>query len=177
MWYVLTTYIKKTIFNLSFQHYLHLHASLIGPNAEEVSSVFDKSIDELEHWQKKLIKQLASKAVDEIKARSMTYRHDQWVNMPKQHTNESSILSYSAGEMFQLLVTSLHDLESNLSTVLFNSCLRLIAKKLDDFFIDSMVMNTKFSDGGAAQFRFDITRNLLPLFGQYSRRPGLLFKK
>ncbi|CAO1304372.1 unnamed protein product [Diamesa tonsa] len=157
-------------------HYLHLHASLIGPNAEEVSSVFDKSISELEHWQKKLIKQLASKAVDEIKARSMSYRHDHWVNMPKQNANESSILSYSAGEMFQLLVTSLHDLESDLSTVLFNSCLRLIAKKLDDFFIDSMVMNTKFSDGGSAQFRFDISRNLLPLFGQYSRRPGLLFK-
>lgn len=157
-------------------HYLHLHAALLGPNAEEITSVFDKSINELDHWQNKLIKQLSSKIVDEIKAKSMTYRHDHWVSMPKQNQNESFILSYSAGEMFQLVVSILHDLEAALSTAIFNAVLRRIAKKLDDFFIDSMLMNTKFSEGGAAQFRFDIDRNLLPLFGQYSRRPGLLFK-
>jgi len=155
-------------------HYLHLHAALLGPNADEITSVFDKSIEELEHWQNKMIKQLASKAVDEIKARSMPYRHDTWVTMAR--TNEALILSYSAGDMFQTLMMGLHDLETALSTKIFNSVLRRIAKKLDDFFIDSMIMNTKFSDGGAAQFKFDITRNLLPLFGQYSRRPGVLFK-
>lgn len=157
-------------------HYLHLHAALLGPNAEEITSVFDKSINELDHWQNKLVKQLSSKIVDEIKAKSMPYRHDHWVSMPKQNQNESFVLSYSAGEMFQLVVSILHDLEAALSTAIFNAVLRRIAKKLDDFFIDSMLMNTKFSEGGAAQFRFDIDRNLLPLFGQYSRRPGLLFK-
>ena len=157
-------------------HYLHLHASLLGPNAEEISSVFDKPINELEHWQNKLIKQLSSKIVDEIKAKSMTYRHDNWVSMPKQNSSEAFILSFSAGEMFQVLVAVLHDLEAALSTKIFNAVLRRIAKKLDDFFIDSMIMNTKFSEGGAAQFKFDVDRNLLPLFGQYSRRPGLLFK-
>lgn len=155
-------------------HYLHLHAALLGPNAEEITSVFDKPINELDHWQNKLVKQLSSKIVDEIKAKSMPYRHDHWVS--RQNSSESFILSYSAGEMFQLLVSVLHDLEAALSTQIFNSVLRRIAKKLDDFFIDSMIMNTKFSEGGSTQFRFDIERNLLPLFGQYSRRPGLLFK-
>lgn len=157
-------------------HYLHLHASLLGPNAEEITSVFDKSLDEFDHWQKKLEKQLSSKIVDEAKAKSMLYRRDNWVSMPRQNPNETFALSYSAGEMFQLLVSMLHELEAALSTKIFNSVLRKIAKKLDDFFIDSMIMNTKFSEGGAAQFKFDIERNLLPLFGQYSRRPGLLFK-
>lgn len=157
-------------------HYLHLHAALLGPNAEEISSVFDKSISELEHWHNKLVKHLSSKFVDEIKSKSMSYRHDNWVTMPKQSTNEPFILSQSAGEMFLVVISVLHDLESALSTKIFNSALRRIAKKLDDFFIDSMIMNTKFSEGGAAQFKFDISRNLLPLFGQYSRRPGLLFK-
>lgn len=157
-------------------HYLHLHAALLGPNAEEITSVFDKSINELDHWQNKLVKQLSSKVVDEIKAKSMPYRHDNWVSMPRQTRSEAFVLSYSAGEMFQLLVTILHDLEAALSTKIFNAVLRRAAKKLDDFFIDSMIMNTKFSEGGAAQFKFDIERNLLPLFGQYSRRPGLLFK-
>lgn len=157
-------------------HYLHLHAALIGPNAEEINSVFDKIITELDHWQNKLVKQLSSKYVDDIKAKSMTYRHDQWVTMPKQNSNETFVLSQSAGEMFQVTIAILHDLESALSTKIFNSTLRRMAKKLDDYFIDSMIMNTKFSEGGASQFKYDIARNLIPLFGQYSRRPGLLFK-
>lgn len=74
-------------------------------------------------------------------------------------------------------MTTLHNLEKDLSANLFNIALRLIANHLDDFFIDSLVMNTKFSLGGAAQFQFDMTRNLFALFGQYSRRPDLLFKK
>lgn len=157
-------------------HYLHLHASLLGPNAEEITSVFDKPIKELDHWQNKLVKQLSSRLVDEIKAKSMPYRHDNWVSMPRQSSSEAFVLSYSAGDMYQVLIAVLHDLESALSTTIFNAILRRIAKKLDDFFIDSMIMNTKFSEGGAAQFKFDVERNLLPLFGQYSRRPGLLFK-
>lgn len=157
-------------------HYLHLHAARLGPNAEEITSVFDKPVGELDHWQNKLVKQLSSKVVDEVKAKSMPYRHDNWVAMPRQNSSEPFIISYSAGEMFQLLVSLLHDLEAALSTSIFNAMLRRVAKKLDDYFIDSMIMNTKFSEGGSAQFRFDIERNLLPLFGQYSRRPGLLFK-
>lgn len=157
-------------------HYLHLHAALLGPDAEEINSVFDKIITELDHFQTRLIKQLSAKYVDDIKAKSMAYRHDQWVTMPKQNPNEIFTLSQSAGEMFQVTIAILHDLESALSTKVFNSALRRMAKKLDDYFIDSMIMNTKFSEGGAIQFRYDISRNLIPLFGQYSRRPGLLFK-
>lgn len=142
-----------------------------------MNSVFDKTIEELEHWQEKLLSELASKVFDEIKARSMSYRHDIWVSMSLQNPNEHLILSYSAGEMFQVLVTNLHNLESALSTKIFNATLRKVAISLDDFFIDSMIMNTKFSQGGAAQFKFDICRNLFPLFGQYTRKPGFLFKR
>lgn len=155
-------------------HYLHLHAALLGPNVEEISSVFDKIINELEHWQGKLVKQLSSKFVDDIKSKTMSYRHDAWVTMPKQ--NEPLSISQSASEMFHIVIEILHGLETVLSTKIFVSALRRIAKKLDDYFIDSMIMNTKFSEGGAEQFKFDITRNLVPLFGQYSRKPGLLFK-
>lgn len=157
-------------------HYLHLHAALLGPNADEISSVFDKIAGELDHWENKLIKQLSSKFVDDIKSKTMLFRHDSWVSMQKQNSNEPFILSQTAGEIFQVTIAILHDLETALSTRIFNSTLRRIAKKLDDYFIDSMIMNTKFSEGGAAQFKFDITRNLIPLFGQYSRRPGYLFK-
>lgn len=127
-------------------HYLHLHASLLG-HAEEITSVFEKPIKELDHWQNKLVKQVSSRLVDEIKSKTMSYRHDNWVTMPKQSSNEAFVLSHSAGDMYQVLIAVLHDLESALSTTIFNAVLRRIAKKLDDFFIDSMIMNTKFSSG------------------------------
>ncbi|XP_055703383.1 RINT1-like protein [Phlebotomus papatasi] len=157
-------------------HYLHLHAALVGPDAPEINSVFEKPVEELEHWQRKLVKELAGKVVDDIKAKSMPYRHDLWVTMPEQNAKEPFILSITAGEMFQIMMQCLHNLEMDLSANIFGIVLRLIANQLDDFFLDSMIMNTKFSVGGAAQFQFDMTRNLFPLFGQYIRKPELQFK-
>lgn len=75
------------------------------------------------------------------------------------------------------MVSRLHKLETDLSINIFNIALRLVAHQLDDFFINSMIMNTKFSTGGSSQFDFDMNRNLFALFGQYAKRPDLLFKK
>jgi len=107
----------------------------------------------------------------------MSYRRDAWPTMPEQNSREPFILSPSGGEMFQVLVTLLHNLERELSANLFTQTLRLIAHQIDDFMLESMVMNTKFSAAGAAQFNYDMTRNLFALFGQYTRRPELLFKR
>lgn len=94
---------KFSIFNIhSFQHYLHLHAALFGPHTDEINSVFDKVVDDLEQWQRSLVKDLASKIVDDIKAKSMPYRHDHWISMPDQNALEPFILSVTAGEMFQV---------------------------------------------------------------------------
>lgn len=83
-------------------HYLHLHSALLGQNSNEIHSVFDQPVGELEHWIKKLIDSLATKAVNQIKAKSMAYRHDCWANIPDQNCKEPFILSSSAGEMFQV---------------------------------------------------------------------------
>ncbi|XP_017091076.2 RINT1-like protein [Drosophila bipectinata] len=158
-------------------HYLHLHSALAGPNAPEINSVFEHSVAELEHWTHQLMRNLATKATNEMKAKSMSYRHDAWPTMPEQNSKEPFILSPSGGEMFQVVVTLLHNLERELSSNLFNQTLRLIAHQIDDFILESMVMNTKFAPAGAAQFNYDMTRNLFALFGQYTRRPELLFKR
>ncbi|XP_058834029.1 RINT1-like protein [Topomyia yanbarensis] len=158
-------------------HYLHLHAALYGPNADEISSVFDKTIEELEHWQRALVKDLSARVVDDVKAKSRPYRQDQWPTMNQLDTKETFMLSASASEMFQLLVNTLHQLESKLSANVFSIIVRLIALQLDEWMLGGMVMNTKFSSGGAMQFQFDMTRNLFALFGQYARKPNLLFKR
>lgn len=157
-------------------HYLHLLAAWHGPNVENINSVFEVIIKELEHWEIKLVKALAARVVDDIKAKSMAYRHDNWSTMAEHDPNVPMMLSHTAGEMFQLFVTILHELESKLSENLFSQCLRRVAKQLDDYFIDSMVMMTNFSTAGANQFNFDMTRNLFALFGLYVRNPSQLFK-
>lgn len=157
-------------------HYLHLNAALAGPNATEINSVFEHAVMELEHWSRQLMRNLANKAVNEMKAKSMQYRHDAWPSMPEQQSKEPFILSPSGGEMFQVLVTLLHNLERELSANLFNQTLRLIAHQIDEFMLESMVMHTKFSPAGAAQFNYDMSL-LFALFGQHTRRPELLFKR
>lgn len=159
-------------------HYLHLLAAIHGPSLEgELNCVFDHIIKELEHWQTRLVKALACRLVDDIKAKSMPYRHDNWISMPElDPKRDPMMLSFTAGDMFQLLVTILTELEAELSENLFSQTLRIVAKHLDEWFIDSMVMVTKFSSGGANQFHFDMTRNLFALFGSYVRNPLTLFK-
>ncbi|KAG4075265.1 hypothetical protein HA402_003056 [Bradysia odoriphaga] len=158
-------------------HYLHLHGAIHGTNSEEISLVFDQYIDEFDHWQRQLISELATKAVNNIKAKSLPYRHDNWITMPTQNLREPLLLSVSASEMFQVMVSILHNLETELASNIFDITIRMIAKQIDSFFIYSMILNTKFSSGGTIQFQFDMTRNLFALFGQYVRRPELLFKK
>lgn len=59
-------------------------------------------VDDLEQWQRILVKEFTSKLVDEIKAKSMAYRHDNWISLPDHCALEPLILSSTAGEMFQV---------------------------------------------------------------------------
>lgn len=72
---------------------------------DDVESVFERPIEEFEHWHRKIIGELSSKIVDDIKAKSMPYRHDNWIGMVEQNTSSAKdtfALSTTAGEMFQV---------------------------------------------------------------------------
>lgn len=75
---------------------------------DDVASVFEKPIEEFEHWHRKIIGELSSKIVDDIKAKSMAYRHDNWIGMAEQSASakDTFALSTSAGEMFQVSFSS-----------------------------------------------------------------------
>lgn len=179
-------------------HYLHLQIAQAGrlfrsaataggddgiallgadDDSEEVAAVFEKPVSEFEHWSGQIVSELAGKILDDIKAKSMQYRHDEWVRMPALGARDTFALSPTAGEMFQLMVSALHDMETELSASILRRVLRMVAQRFDVFVIDGMIMNTRFSAGGAAQFNYDMMRNLFPLFGQYMARPHLLFKR
>jgi len=157
-------------------HYLHMLMSIHGPNVEAEGTVFTPIIKELEHWELKLVNALAYRLVDDIKAKSMPYRHDNWIAMPEIDPKIPMSLSFTGGDMFQLLITILHELQAELSDKLFVQTVRIVARLLDEFFMDRMVMVSKFSPGGAHQFNFDMTRNLFALFGLYLKKPAVVFK-
>lgn len=46
-----------------------------------------------------------------------------------------------------------------------------------DLSVCQVILANHFSDGGAAQLHFDMSRNLFPLFGQYCKRPENFFKQ
>ncbi|XP_050093487.1 RINT1-like protein [Anopheles aquasalis] len=158
-------------------HYLHLHAALHGTDSQDISSVFDRTIEELDHWQRTLVQRIVTWVVYEITARSRPYRHDLWPSMAMHDVKESLTLSPTASEMFQTIINLLHDLDHELSSNVFTIVLRIVAGQLDEWLLTSMIMNTKFSTGGIQQFHYDMTRNLFPLFGQYALEPKLLFKR
>lgn len=86
-------------------------------------------------------------------------------------------LTPSACAMFEALATSLHYLEKKFFAKLFSIVCDEIAYQLDDYLFENIVHDNRFSEGGAFQFKFDITRNLFPLFSQFCGKPETFFRK
>lgn len=82
----------------------------------------------------------------------------------------------SACPMFQVLITRLHQLQELLAVSLFKQAWCLLATKLDQYLYEEMAAICVFNEGGTFQFNYDITKNLFPLFGQYSSKPEAHFK-
>lgn len=73
--------------------------------------------------------------------------------------------------MFEILARRLHQLQKSLTSKLFTIVWRYIAQQLDMYLFEDLVLDSKFSDGGALQLKFDVTRNLFPLFSQFTEKP------
>lgn len=86
-------------------------------------------------------------------------------------------LTATACPMFEILATRLHQVHKCLANQLFRSFWHSLAEKLDTFMYEELVLQNRFNDGGAAQLKFDIHRNIFPLFAQYTEKPETYFTK
>lgn len=66
--------------------------------------------------------------------------------------------------------------ENMLSKPLFTQIWQKLAEKLNKFIFDEVILQNRFNDGGAIQLQFDITRNLFPLFGEFTHKPENYFR-
>lgn len=87
----------------------------------------------------------------------------------------SMSLTPTACPMFEILATRLHQLQKALAVQLFRHAWHSLAERLDVFYYEDIVLKNRYNEGGAVQMKFDIIRNLYPLFAQYTERPESYF--
>lgn len=97
--------------------------------------------------------------------------------MPVYKDLRSLSLTSTACPMFEILATRLHQVEKCLASQLFRTFWHSVAEKLDKYFYDELILENRFNEGGSTQLKYDITRNLFPLFAQYTEKPETYFTK
>lgn len=148
---------------------------IIDNEEDENSTIFDDAIGLLKRLENELINEICESIFMDIKAKSKTYIIDKWFSMQNEKQVSSLSLTQSGCLMFQELSLKLHDLHQVLALPIFKSTCKIIAKKLDNYLFNELVLNNKFNVGGAAQLKFDITKNLFTLFGIYCIKPESYF--
>ncbi|XP_008314210.1 RAD50-interacting protein 1 [Cynoglossus semilaevis] len=112
----------------------------------------------------------------DITAKAKPYCQDRWLSVPSQQDLSTMSLSSSACPMMLCVRDKLLNLHQVLSLSLFQLAWQGLADRLDHFLYQDVILSNHFSEGGASQLQFDMTRNLFPLFGHYCKRPENFFK-
>lgn len=148
--------------------------------AEVSGSVFDSTVDLYTHIRGEMVRTLASYVFTEVRARSQPYRKDKWfyTTNPKALLDSNKITdpSPSICPMLEVLARHLHALRDVLATPLFTQLWKIVADTLNKYVYEEVILQTRFSDTGAAQFKFDMLRGLFPIFGEFTQKPENFFK-
>ena len=149
------------------------------PSAEDDlnRSVFDKIIRTYEHLRNTMLKDIVYAVMTEIKSRSQAYKKEKWTQLPSASEWTSLSLSSSACEMLLILKSRFHILGMYLSPPNMTLVWERIARDLNKFVYEEVILPNHFGDGGAAQLKFDMERNLFPIFGEFTAKPENYFKE
>ncbi|XP_077355279.1 RAD50-interacting protein 1 [Festucalex cinctus] len=148
----------------------------MGRLASLESSLFEGLLALLDRLRGDMMGRLLDGIMRDITEKAKAYCQDRWFSHPSQHDLSTMSLSSSACPMMLCIRDSLLNLHQVLSLSLFQLAWQGLAERLDSFLYQEVVLSNHFSDGGAAQLQFDMTRNLFPLFGHYCKRPENFFK-
>ncbi|KAF3704873.1 RAD50-interacting protein 1 RAD50 interactor 1 [Channa argus] len=153
-----------------------LGAIEMGRLASLEGSLFEGLLALLDRLKGDMMGRLLEWTMREITEKAKPYCQDRWLSLPSQHDQSTMTLSSSACPMMLCVRDRLLNLHQVLSLSLFQLAWQGLAEKLDNFLYQEVILSNHFSDGGAAQLQFDMTRNLFPLFGHYCKRPENFFK-
>ncbi|KAK7603639.1 hypothetical protein V9T40_003638 [Parthenolecanium corni] len=160
-------------------HFLMLHHFKEQMNVERNDhndSVFTDILELINHFIESLTREICSNVTLEISAKSRSYRRDRWNIMPLMNPDVELGLTLSGCAMFQVLTSKLHQMQNIIAPEIFRQCWKNIADQLCKLLIDDVILVNMFSRGGAQQIQFDVKRNILPLFAQFTPKPEVYFK-
>ncbi|XP_066291124.1 RAD50-interacting protein 1-like isoform X4 [Branchiostoma lanceolatum] len=173
-----------TVFFLQLQYYRAERYSasrdLSLPQEPDLSSlqgaVFDELITLFQLLRSDMLSVVCNLVFTEMKARSKDYKDEKWLGLPSDKEYISRAVSASACPLLLLLKDRLHQLQLQLANPLFSRVWQTLADIINTFIMEEIILTNHFNEGGAAQLQFDMTRNLFPLFGEYTPRPDNYFK-
>ncbi|XP_012732161.3 RAD50-interacting protein 1 [Fundulus heteroclitus] len=148
----------------------------VGRLASLEGSLFDGLLSLLDRLKGDMLGRLLHSLMRDTAEKAQPYCQERWLSIPAPQDQSAMSLSSSACPMMLCVRDRLLNLHQVLSVSLFQLAWQGLAEKLDNFIYQEVILANHFSDGGAAQLQFDMTRNLFPLFGHYCRRPENFFK-
>ncbi|KAK9525264.1 hypothetical protein VZT92_015991 [Zoarces viviparus] len=148
----------------------------VGRLASLEGSLFEGLLALLDRLKGDMMGRLLEWTMREITEKAKPYGQDRWLSLPPQQDQSTMTLSSSACPMMLCVRDRLLNLHQVLSLSLFQLAWQGLAERLDTILYQDVILSNHFSEGGAAQLQFDMTRNLFPLFGHYCKRPENFFK-
>ncbi|XP_034529440.1 RAD50-interacting protein 1 [Notolabrus celidotus] len=148
----------------------------LGRLASLEGSLFEGLLSLLDRLKTDMMGRLLDWTMREIIEKAQPYCSDRWLSLPSQHDLSTMSLSSSACPMMLCVRDRLLNLHQVLSLSLFQLAWQGLAERLDNYLYQEVILCNHFSEGGASQLQFDMSRNLFPLFGHYCKRPENFFK-
>ncbi|XP_077296724.1 RAD50 interactor 1 [Arctopsyche grandis] len=164
---------------LALQEANNIHSELINDN-ENITTILNHEESEPDIGVFEELPRLLGRIVDdvclllcddlvlEIKAASRDYRNQKWHYLPEVEDIQCRSLTSALCAPLGALSTRLLVLRSSLAPELFGPLWRAVAKEIDIFIFEEVVLECWWGPGGIQQFHFDMIRNLMPIFAQYT---------
>ncbi|XP_022790195.1 RAD50-interacting protein 1-like [Stylophora pistillata] len=140
-------------------------------------SVFEEVTQSLLDLQEHMISDLVKHVVQGFRMLSKPYKKEKWHTFPSPKDVILLTLSSSACEMLLFLKGRFQILREQLASTIFSVIWKNLAKALNKFIYNEIILECHFNEGGAAQLQFDLTKNLFTLFLEYTQKPENFFKE
>ncbi|KAL7639162.1 UNVERIFIED_CONTAM: hypothetical protein RMT77_010696 [Armadillidium vulgare] len=144
------------------------------------NSAFGSILNLYNHIELEMLSVISRHVVTEVRARSQSYRKDKWFYTPTEpfsSSDSSKIIEISPSlcPLLEALVKHLMQLRKKLAPDLFSRIWKELASCLNKFMYEEVILQNNFSEYGANQLNYDMTKAFFPIFGEFTLKPENYF--
>jgi len=139
-----------------------------GANNDIQGTVFDETISKLEYLRSEMVSTLVDSVMFSIRSKSGAYRRDvKWFAVTKA---EPEVQAYAC-LMFQVVAFHLEAGHAALQPAVFRLMWQRLAKAIDTFLVEDLVLENRWCQEGAKQLDTDLRKGLMPIIGAFTNKP------